>query len=1508
MPHLKLRLLGPPQVELDGAPCDLHSHKALALLAYLAVTNQPHSRAKLATLFWPEQNESRALAYLRHTLWTMRKLLGAALLDRDHEVVRLDPQADLWLDVTTFQTQLAAGNLAERPSAAACIAALPHLQAAVALYRDDFLAGFSLRDSALFDEWHFFAREQLRQQLATALQQVVRGLAAQDEQGAAIPYARRWLALDPLHEPAHQQLMQLYAASGQRAAAVRQYRECRRILREELAVAPAAETQALYQQIQTQPPHAGKAQALPAHTVAADSSSPAPATAPPHQDELRFVTVLAAGLVEHADQHLATADEPPAPEHLAEVVAQVWQLVAAHCLPYGAQVEGVMGGTVLALFGVQRTHEGDAEQALHAALAIQRTTQQQGLPLSLGLSCGLVYIGTQSTTATQKLVLGSVVNLATRLQAQVAAEVTVASAPVYRQTRGMFRFQPRTLHLVGSGQPVTAYQMVGTVAQPRKMRGIEGLRTTLVGRQLELTTLQHLATQAGEGTGGLAIISGEAGVGKSRLIEEFHRHLPPASSGWLWLEGRCLELAQGTGYAPFIALFQAYWGWDPAEGEATWAQRIITHLAELAEDGHLPAAQVAEVGAALGRLLGLHFGNEWDTLLQQLDGQTVQLRMAGALADFFVTLAHRQPLILVLEDLHWADTLSLELINLLLAALPHHAFLLLCLYRPEAQRRAWQLGVIAAQRCPGHFTQLALMPLTPTQSTLLIDNLLAVDGQGLRQSATLPGNTTEHQPCALPTDLQQLILSKGQGNPLYMEELIYALIASGLLTRQPDGWVVAPQLSLTTVPESLQSIIYTRLDLLDAPWKQILQRAAVIGRTVGRRLWQALLPQEWDLEQAIGRLIEGAFLYQERLYPEEEYSFRHVLVQEAIYQGLVQRQRRQLHRQVAAALEQLAGVRLHDQIDLLAYHWSRAGEPPQAIHYLLLAGDKAQATLAYHEAAAYYRRAVGFLKEQADPALTARTLLKLGNSYHSLGEFRRARQAFDDCFALNQQALTPVVHAAPTTHTLRLAWGEPYSLDPIQTGNTSDMAVVQQLFSPLVLLSPAFEIMPAVAQRWEVLQGGRRYIFHLRQDVYWSDGAPVTAHDYALTLRRILAPTAFDNMASLFYAIKQSEAYHTGRVTDSQQVGIRVADDYTLIIELEQPATYFLQSLTCAAAYPTPAHCFATHGDAWSAPDALVVNGPFQLVEWQRGHRLILQRNPTYFGQATGNVERVELRFQLPISQQVTGYVDGQLDLLWLNEMDAAAREPLRQRYSDQYRTAPRLNVLFAAFDAAQSPFTDGRVRQALGHAIDREALVNTTLGGYEQPAHGGFIPTGLPGHSPQIGLGFDPVQARRLLQAAGYADTAYFPTVRALAWQGMDAVCHGLSEQWRAHLGITIAWQILDYPDFLRVRYEERPALFLFGWNCDYPDAGIFMDLFANADVTHWSNPEFHQLFAEAQHTPEPARRLALLAQADTLATTAAPALPLYYERLQFLAKPHLRHYPMSPFSWWFWKDVIIE
>mgnify|MGYP005849363635 CR=1 FL=1 len=251
MSRLRLFLLGTPQLELEGTAVELDRRKAVALLAYLAVTARPHHRDALATLFWPELDQSRARAALRRTLSALNIALAGDWLAADRETIKLKRGPDLWLDVEQFQTLRTAGQSHDHPANEVCADCLAALTEAAALYRADLLAGFTLPDSPDFDEWHFFEAEKLRRDLAGALERLVTGLAARADYQAALAYARRWQQLDPLHEPAHRWLMQLYASTGQRAAALRQYQECERILAEELGVAPSAETAALYERIRT---------------------------------------------------------------------------------------------------------------------------------------------------------------------------------------------------------------------------------------------------------------------------------------------------------------------------------------------------------------------------------------------------------------------------------------------------------------------------------------------------------------------------------------------------------------------------------------------------------------------------------------------------------------------------------------------------------------------------------------------------------------------------------------------------------------------------------------------------------------------------------------------------------------------------------------------------------------------------------------------------------------------------------------------------------------------------------------------------------------------------------------------------------------------------------------------------------------------------------------------------------------------------------------------------------
>jgi DNA-binding SARP family transcriptional activator len=278
MPQLNLFLLGPPRLEREGHSVEVDTRKAIALMAYLAVSGESHSRDALATLLWPDYDQTHARGALRRTLSALNKALAGEWLEVDRESIGLNPNVPIWLDVAEFQGRLKSCRSHNHPSEAACADCLAALTEAVALYRDDFLAGFTLRDSPDFDEWQYFQTESLRRELAGALESLVRCHTLRHEFEPAIAFARRWLALDSLHEQAHRELMRLYAWAGQRGAALRQYRECVRILDQELGVPPLDETTQLYTAIQE------NRLSPPPTTTARETSVPSvslPETVPP---------------------------------------------------------------------------------------------------------------------------------------------------------------------------------------------------------------------------------------------------------------------------------------------------------------------------------------------------------------------------------------------------------------------------------------------------------------------------------------------------------------------------------------------------------------------------------------------------------------------------------------------------------------------------------------------------------------------------------------------------------------------------------------------------------------------------------------------------------------------------------------------------------------------------------------------------------------------------------------------------------------------------------------------------------------------------------------------------------------------------------------------------------------------------------------------------------------------------------------------------------------------------
>ena len=308
MAELRIALLGPPRVELDGAPIEVDTRKAIALLAYLAMQPERHGRDAVAGLLWPDYDTEHARGALRRTLSTLNKAVGPGWLAADRTTVGF-ARTSFWLDVAEFEALLAGRRDHGHPSEDACPACVAPLAEAAGLHRGDFLAGFSLRDSTSFDDWQYFQAERLRRELAGTLERLATAQIGQRHWDDAVDAARRWLALDPLHEPAHRQLMRIYAWSGRRGAALRQFQACQRVLADELGVEPLEETLAVHQAIQANRlPPPPEAAAVPGAAEAA-SSPPSPRVVGPRTGRVAVPGDRAAGL--------STAPWSPAPAALA---------------------------------------------------------------------------------------------------------------------------------------------------------------------------------------------------------------------------------------------------------------------------------------------------------------------------------------------------------------------------------------------------------------------------------------------------------------------------------------------------------------------------------------------------------------------------------------------------------------------------------------------------------------------------------------------------------------------------------------------------------------------------------------------------------------------------------------------------------------------------------------------------------------------------------------------------------------------------------------------------------------------------------------------------------------------------------------------------------------------------------------------------------------------------------------------------------------------------------------
>jgi len=1052
-----------------------------------------------------------------------------------------------------------------------------------------------------------------------------------------------------------------------------------------------------------------------------------------------------------------------------------------------------------------------------------------------------------------------------------------------------------------------------------------------VGREPELGRLGELwsgVRAVTPGSSRVAFVMAEAGVGKTSLLRTFAARVRAGDPEVAVAVGTCNDHGGlGDPYLPFREILSTLTGTLDAPADSTpgtdparagrmkrLRRSTVSTVAEIGPD-LVPLLIGGVPGIGLGVALYAGRAVTRQTAARrhrksapeapapapapEVDTGPDQSRLFGQFTDFLTHVSDRQPLLLLLDDLHWADAASLSLLFHLARRLDDSRVLIIGAYRPEE--------VALAGGDERHPLEKVVSELKRSYGDVCVDLARGSEQEG----RPFVDAIIDSEPNCLDEHFRRSLFDRTGGHALFTIELLRAMQDRGDLVRDSDDrWVEGPALDWAGLPARVEGVIEERVGRLSAEHHDLLQVASVEGlqftaQILGRVSQVAERRLVRDLGQELGkrhRLVREAGESLAGTAVVARYQFSHALFQEYLYDELSAAERRVLHREIAEAIEDLYADDPEDVVVQLARHYGVAGEAEKAITYLLYAGDRARALYAYEEAIDAYERALVFLTANRDHERAARTLMKLGLTHHIAFDFPAARRCYDDGFALWQRATAggaPV--AGPASQPLRIQWRQPDILDPALCADIWSGAVISQLFSGLVQITAEMEVVPDAAEHWEVSDEGRRYVFRLRRDLRWSDGVAVTAADFEFAWKRVLDPETASGCAVILYAIAGARAFNTGSAS-ADDVGVHAVDAVTLVVDLEQPATYLPYLLTFCPLYPVPRHAVAAHGSSWSDVGKIVTNGPFLLDSWEDDRSLVLSRNPAYPGRARGNVARVELSLSSS-GHAAEAYDAGTVDVLPLHDLPSGAQARLRRDHAGDYASIPALFTTFAAFDTTIPPFHDVRVRRAFVLAVDAEAFSDVVMAGAVFPATGGLTPKGMPGHTPGIALGCDHHEARRLLAEAGFPDGVGFPPVHGRALGSVNLAAAFLAESWRRTLGVEVTWDETGFRESLRSRGGR---VMLMSWVADYPDPDNFLRLYLDRYLVG-ASPEVARLVAEAGRATDQSRRMDLYRQADTVLVTEAYCLPLAYNRFQLLVRPTVRSLPTSASSFWFWKDVVL-
>ena len=668
-------------------------------------------------------------------------------------------------------------------------------------------------------------------------------------------------------------------------------------------------------------------------------------------EERRLVTALFADL----SGFTPLADKLD-PEELLEVIDPIINRLTDIVGRYDGYVDKFAGDALLAFFGAPIAHEDDAERALLVALEMHKELaallpelpeDAQGLTLHAGVNSGHVIARVLGTEVRMDYsVLGDAVILAQRLESAAPAGSTYVGELTHALTKEAFAFEPvGELKLKGKAAPVTAWQLID-----RNATRVRITSPRFVGRRKELETAKLVLDRdrALKESGAVVSVSGEPGVGKSRLTSEIQKEA--RRQGFKWLTGRCLSYGSAIAYWPFADLFRSFFGSAPDEVHDTTLSRMEVVLRDLEAVDMLPY---------LARLLGLPAPE-----LEHLDPESYRRRLHENVIQVFKAITERTPLVVAIEDLHWGDSSSIALVTEIARICSTHPIVLYLTARTEAVPVLVEIASSAPDVMRHDFRLERFMQ---EEIEELVSTLL--DGD-------------------VPRDVTQAIGDRSAGNPFFAEEILRAMKDSGQIVQTEHGWK-AGRLDAESLPPTVEGVLSSRIDLLPRSTAAVLQSASVIGRRIRIPILRGLEREFGDLDKEIDVLIERGYV--EFVEHREEVVFHHALVQEVAYSRLLRKQKRELHREVAAVAEELYGAN-DDSIDLLARHLYLGQAGAKAIDYLVRAGERSKRIFANEEAILHFSHAAELARAQKSDTRGRldEILLQLGDLHEIRGQYEEA--------------------------------------------------------------------------------------------------------------------------------------------------------------------------------------------------------------------------------------------------------------------------------------------------------------------------------------------------------------------------------------------------------------------------------------------------------------------------------------------------------------------------------------